>query len=168
MKALDGCYNILGISSNSKITEVKDAFKKKSFSVHPDKYSLMCVHNKWICQLSLFRHPGTPDAYSNFTNVNEAFVEITKDFESWATQSGNGDPEVSSTLERCEEYIPGEVDTKGNQISCKIQHFNLWMRVIKERYPDAVACKQRKNSISSLKQSLDKDVKGIRFIIRFK
>ena len=39
MKALDGCYNILGISSNSKITEVKDAFKKKPFSVHPDKYA---------------------------------------------------------------------------------------------------------------------------------
>ena len=95
-------------------------------------------------------------------------MEIIKDFESRATQSGNGDPEVSSTLERCEEYVPGEVDTKGNAISCKIRHFKLWRRVIKERYPDAVVGKQRKNSISSLKQSLDKDVKGIRFIIRFK
>ena len=95
-------------------------------------------------------------------------MEIIKDFESQAKQSGREDPEVSSTLERCEDYIPGEVDTKGNAISCKIQHFKLWRKVIKERYPDAVVGKQRKNSISSLKQSLDKDVKGIRFIIRFK
>jgi curved DNA-binding protein CbpA len=39
MKALDGCYNILGISPKSKILEVKVAFKKKSFSLHPDKYA---------------------------------------------------------------------------------------------------------------------------------
>ena len=83
-------------------------------------------------------------------------------------QSGSEDPEVSNTLQKCEEYVPGEVDIKGNGISCKIQHFKLWRRVIKERYPDAVVGKQRKNSISSLKQNLDKDVKGIRFIIRFK
>ena len=100
--------------------------------------------------------------------MNEAFVEIIKDFESCAMQLGSEDPEVSSMLQRCEEYVPGEVDIKGNGISCKIQHFKLWRRVIKERYPDAVVGKQRKNSISSLKQSLDKDVKGIRFIIRFK
>ena len=100
--------------------------------------------------------------------MNEAFVEIIKDFESRAMQSGSEDPEVSSTLQRCEEYVPGEVDIKGNGISCKIQHFKLWRRVIKERYPNAVVGKQRKNSISSLKQSMDKEVKGVRFIIRFK
>ena len=116
----------------------------------------------------IFRHPGTPNAFSNFNNVNEAFVEIIKDFESRAMQSGSEDPEVSSTLQKCEEYIPGEVDIKGNGISCKIQHFKLWRKVIKERYQDAVMGKQRKNSISSLKQNLEKDVKGTRFIIRFK
>ena len=95
-------------------------------------------------------------------------MEIIKDFESRAMQSGSEDPEVSSTLQKCEEYIPGQVDIKGNGISCKIQHFKLWRKVIKERYQDAVMGKQRKNSISSLKQNLEKDVKGTRFIIRFK
>ena len=95
-------------------------------------------------------------------------MEIIKDFESRAMQSGSEDPEVSSTLQKCEEYVPGEVDIKGNGISCKIQHHKLFRRVIKERYPDAVMGKQRRNSISSLKESLSKDIKGIRFIIRFK
>ena len=115
-----------------------------------------------------FRHPGTPNAFSNFINVTEAFVEIIKDFESRAMQSGSEDPEVSSLLEKCEEFVPGELDLKGSGISCKIQHYKLWRKVLKERYPDAVMGKQRKNSISSLKQSLDKEVKGTRFIIRFK
>ena len=35
------------------------------------------------------RHPGNPSAFSNFVNVNEAFVEIIKDFESRAMQSGS-------------------------------------------------------------------------------
>ena len=166
MKALDGCYSILGIQTNSSITEVKVAFKKKSYSLHPDRY-----HSFTVCSLRdfyTFRHPGTPNAFSNFINVTESFVEIIKDFESRAMQSGSEDPEVSSTLEKCEEYVPGEVDLKGNGISCKIQHFKLWKRIVKERYPDAVMGKQRKNSISSLKQSLGKEVKGTRFIIRFK
>ena len=36
-----------------------------------------------------FRHPGYPNAFANFVNVNEAFVEIIKDFESRAMQSGS-------------------------------------------------------------------------------
>ena len=60
-------------------------------------------------------------------------MEIIKDFESRAMQSGSEvrlrhvyseliylvpinphlqDPDVSSTLQKCEEYIPGEVDVK--------------------------------------------------------
>lgn len=150
MKALDGCYSMLGISPSSRISEVRLAFKKKSYSLHPD------------------RHPGNPGAFSNFVNVNEAFVEIIKDFESRAMQSGSEDPDVSLTLQKCEEYIPGEVDIKGNGISCKVQHYKIWRRVLKDRYPDAIVGKQRKNSISSLKQNIESGVKGIRFILRFK
>ena len=111
-------------------------------------------------------------------------MEIIKDFECRAMQSGSEDPEVSVTLQKCEEYIPGDVDIKalaqlcmedrfhlfiqGNGISCKIQHFKLWRKVLKERYPEAIIGKQRRNSISNLKQNFDKDVRGIRFIIRFK
>ena len=94
-------------------------------------------------------------------------MEIVKDFESRAMQSGSEDPEVSFTLAKCEEYMPGEVDTHGNGISCKIQHHKLWRRVLKTRYPDAIIGKQRRNSISTLKAGMDKS-KGIRFIIRFK
>ena len=47
-----------------------------------------------------------------FINVNEAFVEIIKDFESRAMQSGSEDPEVTLCLQKCEEYIPGEVDIR--------------------------------------------------------
>ena len=58
--------------------------------------------------------------------------------------------------------------TKGNGISCKIQHYKLWRRVLKERYPEAIVGKQRRNSSSGLKQSLDPGVKGVRFILRFR
>ena len=37
MKALDGCYHILGCQTNSKISEVKVAFKKKAYNLHPDR-----------------------------------------------------------------------------------------------------------------------------------
>ena len=114
------------------------------------------------------RHPGNPNSFSNFINVTEAFVEIVNYFESRAIESGSEDPEVTSILEKCDEYVPGRVDLKGNGISCKILNHKLWKKVVKERYPDAVIGKQRKNSISSLKQSLGKDVKGTRFIIRFR
>ena len=57
---------------------------------------------------------------------------------------------------------------QGNGISCKIQHYKVWRKVLREKYPEAIIGKQRRNSISSLKQSFDKDVRGIRFIIRFK
>ena len=57
---------------------------------------------------------------------------------------------------------------KGNGISCKIQHYKLWRRVLKERYPEAIVGKQRRNSSSGLKQSLDPGVKGVRFILRFR
>ena len=39
-------------------------------------------------------------------------MEIIKDFECRAMQSGSEDPEVSVTLQKCEEYIPGDVDIK--------------------------------------------------------
>ena len=48
---------------------------------------------------------------------------------------------------------------QGNGISCKIQHYKIWRRVLKERYPDAIVGKQRKNSISSLKQNMESSVK---------
>jgi hypothetical protein len=114
------------------------------------------------------RHPGNPKSFSDFINVTEAFVEIVNYFESHAIESGSEDPEVTGILENCEEYVPGCVDLKENGISCKIQNHKLWKKVVKERYPDAVIGKQRKNSISSLKHSLGKDVKGTKFIIRFR
>ena len=90
---------------------------------------------------------------------------------------------MSQTLQKCEEYIPGEVDIKvvknflakeqkerklfvqGNGISCKIQHYKIWRRVLKERYPDAIVGKQRKNSISSLKQNMESSVKVMKLDI---
>ena len=71
--------------------------------------ALNCNH---ISLLLPPRHPGNPAAFTNFINVNEAFVEIIKDFESRAMQSGSEDPEVSLCLQKCEEYIPGEVDIR--------------------------------------------------------
>ena len=38
MKALSGYYQLLGVSSTSKITEVKTAFKKKSLAFLPDRW----------------------------------------------------------------------------------------------------------------------------------
>ena len=50
---------------------------------------------------------------------------------------------------------------QGNGISCKVQHYKIWRRVLKDRYPDAIVGKQRKNSISSLKQNIESGVKVI-------
>ena len=64
-------YQRVIVNSYLRPSEVRLAFKKKSYSNHPD------------------RHPGNPAAFTNFINVNEAFVEITRDFESRAMQSGS-------------------------------------------------------------------------------
>ena len=48
-------------------------------------------------------------------------------------QSGSDDPKGATTLHKCEEYVPGQVDIKRNIISCKIQHSKLWSKVIKDR-----------------------------------
>ena len=61
------------------------------------------------------------------------FVEIINDYESRAMQSGSDDPKGATTLHKCEEYVPGQVDIKRNIISCKIQHSKLWSKVIKDR-----------------------------------
>ena len=65
--------------------------------------------------------------------MNEAFVEIVKDFESQAMQSDSEDPKVAFMLAKCEEYVPGEVDAKQNLISCKIQHSKAWKKAILDR-----------------------------------
>ena len=49
------------------------------------------------------------EGQSQATNVYEAFVEIIKDLESQATQSGSKDPEVSSILQN---MFLGDVDTE--------------------------------------------------------
>ena len=79
---------------------------------------------------SIFRHPGKANALTEFMHLNEAFVEIVRcyidqiwhnlqflfklvelvrDFESQAMQSGSEDPEVANVLQKCEEYVPGKV-----------------------------------------------------------
>ena len=79
------------------------AFKKKSYSTHPD------------------RHPGNPAAFTNFINVNEAFVEIIKDFECRAMTTGSEDRDVSLILQKCEEYIPGDVDIKVTTVDQQVR-----------------------------------------------
>ena len=61
---------------------------------------------------------------SNFANINQAFVEIIKQFECTAQE----DP-----ITRCQEYVPGEVDTRENIIRCKIQDNKIWKNAVKER-----------------------------------
>ena len=62
------------------------AFKKKSYALHPDRFEISSS-TRFILYIN--RHPGNPSAFANFINVNEAFVEIIKDFESRAMQSGS-------------------------------------------------------------------------------
>ena len=75
------------------------------------------------------RHPGVKSAMSNFANINQAFVGIIKQFECTAQEG----PITSSTLARCQEYVPGEVDTRENIIRCKIQDNKIWKNAVKER-----------------------------------
>ena len=116
----------------------------------------------------LNRHPGEKNAFANFVDINEAFVEIIKDLESRAMQSGSEDPAVAAVLAACEENVPGEVDIKGNGLSIKIQHHKLWKKVMKDRFAEAVVGKQRRGSISPLKQQIEKGRKGMKFVVRFK
>ena len=83
-------------------------------------------------------------------------------------QSGSEDPAVAQVLAACEEFVPGEVDLKGNGLSIKIQHNKLWKRVLKEKFTGAVVGKQRKGSISPFKQQIEKGRKGTKIVVRFK
>ena len=47
--------------------------------------------------------------------------------------AGSEDPKGAFILAKCEEYVPGEVDTKQNIISCKIHHSKGWRKVIMDR-----------------------------------
>ena len=80
-------------------------------------------------------------------------------------QSGSEDPAVADVLRLCEEYVPGEVDLKGNGLSMKIQHHNLWKKVLKERFIGAVVGKQ---SRTSGKKQGEKGLKGTKIVVRFK
>ena len=65
------------------------AFKKKSYALHPDRFEISSSTRFIKFKHYINRHPGNPSAFANFINVNEAFVEIIKDFESRAMQSGS-------------------------------------------------------------------------------
>ena len=86
-------------------------------------------------------------------------------------QSGSEDPAVVEVLALCEEFVPGEVDLKGNGLSTKIQHHKLWKKVLKEKFTGAVVGKQRRDSVSPLKKrslSAERGLKGTKIVVRFK
>ena len=83
-------------------------------------------------------------------------------------QTGSEDPVVAEVLGFCEEYVPGEVDLKGNGLSVKIQHHNLWKKLLKEKFIGAVVGKQRRGSTSPLKNKPEKGTKGTNIVVRFK
>ena len=91
-------------------------------------------------------------------------------------KAGCEDPKGVFILAKCEEYVPGEVDTKQNIISCKIHHSKGWRKVIMDRwernmssmqmiegyiprYPDAIVGKPSRYEMQ---------VKGTSYIVRFK
>ena len=57
-------------------------------------------------------------------------MEIIKDFESRAMGLGSEDPDVSLTLQKCEEYIPGDVDIKVSTLvswsDCDLSSSGKW------------------------------------------
>lgn len=63
---LKECYQILQLSEGASIDEVKKAYRKRAFELHPDL------------------HPDKPDASKRFQRLNEAYVLLTK------SSSGSG------------------------------------------------------------------------------
>ena len=105
-------------------------------------------------------------------------MDIIKDLESSALESGRENQKETFILSKWKEYIPGIVDTQKNTISCEILQYNEWIKVIKERwekniihategltvifrYPDAIIGKPGKDQILE-------EVDGTSLIVRFK
>ncbi|MFV0349737.1 MAG: J domain-containing protein [Halodesulfovibrio sp.] len=57
---LKECYRILKLKENASVDEVKSAYRKRAFELHPDL------------------HPDNPDAARQFQQLNEAYVLLTR------------------------------------------------------------------------------------------
>lgn len=72
---LKECYAVLGLSPNADMADIKRAYRKLAFSLHPDL------------------NPGVPDAARRFQRLNEAYVQLSHSAEApegaggWAGQS---------------------------------------------------------------------------------
>lgn len=77
---LKECYSILQVAEGASLDEVKKAYRKRAFELHPDL------------------HPDQPDAAKRFQRLNEAYVLLTKN-PSGASQASSGASSASSSAE---------------------------------------------------------------------
>lgn len=69
---LKECYRLLKVPENSSLEEIKSAYRKRAFQLHPDL------------------NPGNPHAAREFQNLNEAYVILTQQLSGAGRAAGAG------------------------------------------------------------------------------
>ena len=83
-------------------------------------------------------------------------IQVLEDHQQKALQQGSEDPQSAEILQKCEEFLPGQVEqtediissivksiqakVKSSLLIIKLKHSgNVWKKVIKQKYPGAVS-----------------------------
>ena len=83
-------------------------------------------------------------------------TQVLEDHQQKALQQGSEDPQSAEILQKCEEFLPGQVEqtaryylkqyegiqakVKSSLLIIKLKHSgNVWKKVIKQKYPGAVS-----------------------------
>lgn len=88
--SLKECYSILNLSKGATLDDVKRAYRRRAFELHPDL------------------HPGNADAARQFQRLNEAYVALAQILH---TEASSASPEEAPREEPSQEEKPPEEPT---------------------------------------------------------
>ena len=84
--------------------------------------------------------------------------QIIEDHQQKALQQGSEDPQSAEILQKCEEFLPGQAKVKSSLLTIKLKHSgNVWKKVIKQKYPGAVATGARAKTERKTKRDVKKN-----------
>ncbi|XP_023334718.1 uncharacterized protein LOC111706160 isoform X2 [Eurytemora carolleeae] len=124
MQPLEKAFALLNLPKSSSVAEAKAAYKKK-----------------------VIAYASSASASGKLEEINGAFVEIIEYFQQKALQQGSEDPESAEILQKCEEYLPGQVKAKSGTLVIKLKHNGaVWKKAIKQKFPGAINVNASKSS----------------------
>lgn len=99
MLSLKECYEILGIDKSADLQELKRAYRRKAFELHPDL------------------NPDNPDSSRQFQLLNEAYVALSAILKDAKTSESGADSDKKQTESHAESGKTGESGQKEHEFS---------------------------------------------------